>query len=107
MGQVATLRALDGVIMRSLRAAGMADAAVYTPAMGSPIACEVLVDRGVQVLGEFGNVTGRRTEITFLAPAFAPAKGESVSVGSETWVLETLLDADDSAVLWVVTKVTA
>jgi len=69
--------------------------ATYTPSGGDPETVKVLVDEDADVIGELGLVTGKRTEIEFLvAEVSEPAKGATVVLGSDSWVLGSLVRRD-------------
>lgn len=98
--QQETLRALDEVIFAAFKGAGFADVAVYgvTP-------CDVLVDRGVQVLGdEPGSIAGQRVVVTFQRRQVAPARGGALRIGEETFELSEQLSEDESLSTWVVQR---
>lgn len=108
MGQVATLRALDAAIVGAFADAGMADAATYTPAGGTAVPCQVLVDRAAQFFGDVGEVAGRRVVVSlFLDDVPSPARGGVVTLtdGGEQFRLSELDLLDDSMSRWVVTHV--
>lgn len=104
MSQTSALRNLDAGIAAAFRAAGLADGATYTAPAGAPIACTVLVDRDVELLGSDGaDVAMRRTVVTlFLGEIAAPAAGAVVAADGSSYTLEAKLDGDQSRERWVV-----
>lgn len=68
--------------------------ATYTPAGGSPIPnLRIIIDRDVQRFpGGFNSqVSGRRTEVSFLASSgIAPKRGDTIDSESETFKVEGL-----------------
>lgn len=101
MSQSDTLRALDATIMAAFRAAGLADQATFR---GQSV--EVYLDRDAEVFGEDGaGVVGVRTLITLrLDQADTPERGDTVSVGDETWLLSELVQQDESMSTWVAVR---
>lgn len=100
MSQTDFLRALDADIMTALGAAGMADLALYgtTP-------CDVYVNRNAQFLGDHpGIAAGQRVVITFRRAQVTPERGGILTIGSETFLLNELVDEDESLSSWVVTS---
>ena len=105
MTQQATLRALDAALMAEFSAAGLADAAVYTQVGGSPLSCTVYVDRGVQLTGfdtqvrtDSVTITAQRAEIGELLPK----RGAIFVVGSTSFKVDQILNADESRVVCLV-----
>jgi hypothetical protein len=106
MSQVDFLRGLDADIVGSLRDAGMADIATYTPPeAGSPVhGVDALVDRAVAFYGTDGaTVAGYRNVVTLFKDQVAdPQRGGTVTVGSEVFTLDELDAHDESMSRWVV-----
>lgn len=98
MTQQATLRALDAEIMTAMKAAGLADAAMYgvTP-------CQVYVDRAAAFFGDAGEVAGTRMTVAFLLAEVTPARGGTVIIDSASYTLTEKVAQDESLATWVVT----
>lgn len=104
MSQQAFLRDLDAQLMGAFHAAGMADSATYTPpAGGASTACRVYVDRDPAVLDQMGvEIAGNRIVIGILRTEVnRPDVGGTLVIGSETFVLEARIHADESLTRWV------
>ena len=108
MGQQATLRALDGAILADAIRDGLADTATYTPPTppgGAAFAVRVMRDDvQVETFGENRPVASTRTELVLLKADFAtPARrGGTVVVDGATFVLEDLVEDDQSLTRWAV-----
>ncbi len=80
--------------------------ATYTPATGDPVTgVRVLVDRDIErtIAGMQGAVMERRTELTAHVDVLGEAqRGETVTVGSDVWVLVVEAINDGALVTWVV-----
>lgn len=106
MSQDAFLRQFDADAFAGFFAAGLADAATYLPRDAAPGAtptpCTVLVDRNVVDFDAeaVGNVSLRRTRVTFQRGAITPAEGGKVTIGSETFTLVQREREDSSASAW-------
>jgi len=84
---------------RAFLRSGQADSGIYTAKGGTPGTdpnCTVMIDRGVQVLGEFGEVVGHRVVANFLRAEVTPEQGGTLTVGTETWTLEKKTSEDES-----------
>jgi len=93
---------LDEAVMQHL---ADTHSATYTPATGDPTTIPVMVDRDVErtVPGMQGVVMERRTELAAYAADLPNAKrGETVTVGTETWRLVTKESDDGAFVTWIV-----
>lgn len=104
MSQTDFLRNLDSILMGAFHAAGMADSATYTPpGVGAPAACRVYVDRNPAALEQMGvEVAGNRIVVGILrAEVNRPDVGGTLVIGSETFVLEARIHADESLTRWV------
>jgi predicted naringenin-chalcone synthase len=100
----AAFAAADARIVGTFAATGMADPAIYAAsigALGTLPNCTVVLDREVQVLGEFGEVIGFRTVAAFLRSEVSPAVGGALRIGAETWTLEKKSSEDESLSEWV------
>ena len=108
MSQINGTRALDERIMLVTQRAQAADLGRYAPqgiALPSATNCRVYVNRDVQGVGEFGQVTESRTEITFLLADLTPAQNGLIAVGSETWkLMQRAAGSDESRSVWVAQK---
>jgi hypothetical protein len=106
----AALQSIDATIHAAMLGAGLADLGTYLAPGGNPstdtIACRVFVDRNTQELGDFGQLVGSRDVVgLFKADVQSPLQGASVTIGSETLKLKSLLDQDESKQRWVVSHV--
>lgn len=104
MSQTDFLRGLDADIMAAFHGAGMADSATYAPPVGATVDCKVYVDRAAAFLSQDGvDVAGHRIVIAILrADVARPEAGGIVTVGTETFELEELVQQDESITRWVV-----
>lgn len=108
MSQAAMLRALDADMIGAFAAAGMADAASYTPpgANQTPVSCDVLVDDVlVESIGESSRAVGNRREVTFQRAQVTPVRGGFVEIDEVSWRLESLEQQDASVSRWTVQRV--
>lgn len=113
MSQLATTRQMDAELHAAMLDAGMADSGHYTaPGANFDVPVRIYIDRAAQVLGEFGQVVGRRIEIGLLLEDVpAPAKGGQVYVPAEgaTYQLVSQPEGDNtddgSLSRWVVRRV--
>lgn len=109
MTQRDTLRELDATIHAAMLASGLAFEGEYRgpgvafTAPGQPV--RGYLDRGIEFYGEFGQVAGRRDEVTLLSAAFTPGKGAHVDADGERFVLVEKLDEDESSVRFTVREV--
>jgi hypothetical protein len=104
MSQTATLQALDATMLGAFAGAGMADAIAYTPpGGGAAVPCTATLDRAAQFFNEQSGVAGTRVVVTLQrAEVDAPARGGTVVIGAETFLLGELLERDESLTRWVV-----
>jgi len=105
MSQLATLRALDAELHAGLDLAGLADMGTYTPPVGAPFVVRVMRDDvQVESFGDNQPVRHTRTELVLLKADFAtPAvKRGTVLVDTATFVLEDLVEEDQSLTRWAV-----
>lgn len=106
MSQDAFLRQFDAAAFGAFFAAGLADSAAYLPPNAAPgatpTACTVLVDRNVVDFDAeaVGNVSLRRTRVTFQRSEITPTDGGKVTVGGETFTLVQREREDSSASAW-------
>lgn len=110
MSQLDTIRALDADLHAAFAGAGFAfDSGVYrAPGIVPPTpgtTCRGYVDLGTQVLGEFGQIIGRRDEITFLLPDVTPANKGTVEVDGVRYMLTDKVSDDEGQSRWVVRRV--
>jgi hypothetical protein len=96
MSQASRLASMDARLVRAFSRSGLADAATL-----NSIACDVMLDRNVQVLGQYGEVTSVSASATFQLSQVTPARGMTLVVGSNTWTLEKKLSGDESIAEWV------
>jgi hypothetical protein len=108
VGQNATLRALDADIHAGLLAAGLADTGTYTPPSppgGAAFPVRVMRDDvQVDTFGETRPVRSTRIELVFLRADFTtgPHPRGTVVVDGATFVLEDLVEEDQSISRWAV-----
>lgn len=99
------LAAIDAAIHGAMRATGLADVAIYT-APGDPqqIPCRVYVNRSMQQMGDFGQVSAPRTLVEIMkADVPDPVKGAMVVIAGERFRLESEeAGTDESISRWVV-----
>jgi hypothetical protein len=103
MSQRAALQAMDAAIVGAFAAAGMADAATYTPPGGGvAVPCEVMVDRNVEIFADAGaDVPTRGIVVAMqLAQVPAPARGGVVAVDGEQLRLVAKVEGDESLERW-------
>lgn len=111
MSQRIALQEMDGALHQAMLDVGLAELGAYLPPNSIPgtaaTPCRVTVDRGTQVLGEFGQVIARRDEIEFLLEDIIPpptSKG-TVLVGGINYMLTDKVSEDESKSRWVVRRV--
>jgi len=109
MTQCDALQQMDAVIHAAFLGAGMAFAGGYR-APGIPFTAAAqdvrgYLDRGVEFLGEFGQVAGRRDQLTLMLEDVAPAVGGHVDCDGLRFRLAELVDQDDSTAQYVVREV--
>lgn len=104
MNQTATLRQMDADILSAMLGAGMADNATHKAGgIGAGTACQVLVDRAAQFYDDDSGVAGRRIVVSlFLAQIPAPARLDTVTIGTEVFTLDRQVARDESMWQWVV-----
>ena len=101
-GSLASTRALDADMVAAFQAAGMGDAGSYTDSVVTALAVDVLIDRGVQQYGNFGQVTGTQTQVGFQKGQVTPHVGGVLVIGAETFTLDRRADGDESLEWWSV-----
>ena len=108
MGQNATLRALDAEIHAGLLGAGLADTGTYTPPTppgGAAFTVRVMRDDvQVESYGDTRPVRMTRTELVLLKADFTtgPVPRGTVVVDGASFVLEDLVEEDQSITRWAV-----
>lgn len=111
MSQRIALRELDAELHQAMLDVGLAELGGYLQPNAIPgtarTPCRVRVDRGTQVLGEFGQVIARRDEIAFLIEDIdpAPTARGTVLVDGVTYMLTDKVSEDESETRWVVRRV--
>lgn len=106
MSQDAFLRQFDADAFAGFFAAGLADAGAYLPPGAAPGAtptpCTVLVDHNVVDFDAeaVGNVSLRRTRVTFQRGEITPTEGGTITVGTDTFTLVQRERQDSSASAW-------
>jgi len=109
VNQFDALLALDADIHAALLNAGLADRGHYHSTSSAPgTACDVYLDRDVQVLGQFGEVMARRDEMGIRLAGVQPARNGRVVLqlegGAETWVLVDPVGDDGAISRWAVRR---
>ena len=108
MNQRATLRSIDAQLHAAFAGAGIASWADYLPPAAAPgavpLPVRVYLDRGAQVLGEFGQLIGRRDEMALMLADVTPAAKAIVTVDGDRYALTDKIDEDDSLSRWVVRR---
>lgn len=108
MSQQQALREMDADLHSAFQDVGLAEIGDYWPPDAGPDAsatlCRVYVDRGIQVFGEFGQITGRRDEIAFLLEDVTPRGKGTVTVDGVSYVLGEKVSENESASRWVVRR---
>lgn len=109
MTQFDDIQRMDADLHAALADAGMADRGHYTaPGANFDQPCRIYIDRAAQVLGEFGQVVGRRIEMAILAAdvdarakgvVYVPFEGRP---GGESFTLVEKVQDDGSLSHWVV-----
>lgn len=95
-----SLAALDAQIFNAFNATGWADDAVLTiNSVDHP--CTVFLDRDAQTVGEDGQVIGPLVTADFRLAEVLPVQGATLAIGSESWVLEKEISADESISAWI------
>lgn len=95
-----SLAEIDALCAEAFRDAGMADAATYVRQTGdTPIPCTVLVDRGLQDVGDVARKKNPLVAVTaFLAEIQMPIVNVSeFTVESETVVVADIADNSDES----------
>lgn len=104
---------LDAIIHSAMSAAGIADHAEYRASPSGPaVPCRVFVNRAMQQMGDFGQVSGARVLVEILRADVAdPVRGAIVTLvdpatglpTGEAFKLESLeAGTDESMSRWVV-----
>lgn len=109
MTQRETLQQMDAAIHAAFLGAGLAFAGGYrgpnVPVTAAAQDVRGYLDRGVEFYGEFGQVAGRRDQITLMLEDVAPAVGGHVDCDGLRFKLAELIDQDDSTAQYVVREV--
>lgn len=108
MTQLDAIKQMDADLHAAFADAGLADSGHYTaPGANFDTPVAIYIDRAVQVMGEFGQLVGRRTEIGIVHGAVTPAQKGRVYVPDEpaTYELGDKLTDDGSLSRWVVRRV--
>jgi hypothetical protein len=76
-------------------------AAIYTPVGGSPVACTVIFDEGVELIGdEYGRIVDKTMAISLLrAEVDRPVQGDAIQIGDKTYLVEGDLKNDSAVVV--------
>lgn len=78
-----------------------ADACVITRGAAAPVTTRVILEDGVEQIGEYGRVIGRATRASFIKSEWDPQRGDVISVDSTLRPVESI-DNDDGLVVQVV-----
>ena len=102
MSQAARLAAFDARARIAFAAAGLADTATYTPAVGTPVACTALVDMDVARYGLQSTASNSTALVSlFHAEVPSPAKDAVVAIdGGACWKLVRVFSRDESRSRW-------
>jgi len=95
--------ALDARIVATFKSAGIADAATFISGITST-PCTVMVDDGVQLIGDQSRVLDDKTTVTArLAEIGAvPARGDKFTVGTRVLTVDAIADKDESIVVCII-----
>lgn len=96
---------MDAELRAAFVDAGAADAGTYTPPGGSPVACSMLVDRGLSLIAvDQSSINANQTTITLFLEEIGqrPAKGGVIQIGSEIFTIDRLDTIDESRAVCVV-----
>ena len=109
MTQRDTLQQMDAAIHAAFLGAGLAFDGGYrgpnVPFTTAALDVRGYLDRGVEFYGEFGQVAGRRDQITLMLEDVTPAVGGHVDCDGLRFKLADLIDQDDSTAQYVVREV--
>lgn len=109
MTQRDTLQQMDAAIHAAFLGAGLAfDGGYRAPGVPFTTAARDVrgyLDRGVEFLGEFGQVAGRRDQITLMLEDVTLAVGGHVDCDGLRFKLAELIDQDESTAQYVVREV--
>lgn len=102
----AFLARFSAIADRAFKRAGLADDATYkqTPASG-PVACVVYLTRDIQQVGDGSTVSDVITTLRVSSTSIGRPKSAASTfiIGSETFVVETVVSADEGEFLCTVT----
>lgn len=107
MSQRAALRAFDAEVFADARAEGLADAAVYQAPGGLVIPCTVMVDDGVEDMGDDrAPVSADRTLVSFQLSEVQPVVRAQVVITAtgEIFKLARRVERDESSEQWEVER---
>lgn len=65
------------------------------------VPARAFVDRNVEMIGEYGQVVGHRTQVE-IPSAHAPQPGDSLNIGDQTYILDTPSHDDGHVSCWIV-----
>lgn len=94
------LNEFAGLAADTFLAVGIADEASFVAHAGATeVACRVMVDRDVEAFGFDSRVAARMVVISALvADVGSPRRGAAFVIGSERFVVDAVLDADEGMV---------
>ena len=107
MSQRAALQAFDAIVFRSAHAAGVADKAVYQAPGGPSLPCLVMVDDGVEDVGDDrAPVSADRTLIAFQLSEVQPEVRAQVVITAtgDVYKLARRVERDESSEQWEVQR---
>jgi len=108
MNQRDALRDIDADIHAAIRDAGFASDAYYRAPGAAvdvvPVRLDAYLDEGVQVFGEFGQVTGRRDELVLFNGDTPVTQRGTVVVDGVTYTLVEPTAQDASQTRWTVRR---
>lgn len=64
----------------------------------APVTVRAIIDDGVARVGQYGNVIGRQTKVTFLRDEWQPQRGDFVIIDDTARKVETI-DTDDGFIV--------
>lgn len=101
------LAAMDASLHAAFAGAGLADAGLYTPhGADAAVDCSVYIDRNVQPVGEFGQMTAPRTEVVYVLGSMPvpPAEHGRLVADGDTLINVHEIENDGSLSRWVVRR---
>ena len=90
-------------MLRAFSRSGIADAATFTSGITST-PCTVMVDDGVQLIGDQSRVLDGKTTVTaqLAEIGVVPVRGDKFTVGTRVLLVDGIADKDESIVICVI-----